>query len=338
MKYAISLLMAWSLAYSTLATADTYKVKKYDDIQWAEVAGKSLKLDIYTPETDQKALPVVVIYHGGGWLINDESVMDAMSQYLAEHGGYVVANMNYRLLPDNGNTTTMNEIVEDVFGGLLWVKAHIADYGGDPNRVAITGDSAGGHLTSMILTAGRKLESDGFAGDSLGFNPTWLPEGKSAEQVAAEDGLKVQAAVVSYGAFDLYAAAKGGFESPQNIFWQFANAEARGIFGEGINPDSAPDYYRAVSPAYNIPQASEYQLPPQFHHVGSVDTTTPPQAVKAYVDKLEAAGQSASLKIYEGNNHAYMDTGCIEALGSCFDTHAVPVLQQDILPFLQQHL
>ncbi|WP_020208199.1 alpha/beta hydrolase [Gilvimarinus chinensis] len=338
MKYAISLLMAWSFTCSGLAAADTYTVKKHNDIHWADADGKALKLDIYTPETDAKARPVVVIYHGGGWLINDESVMDAMSQYLTEHGGYVVANMNYRLLTDNGNTTTMNEIVEDVFGGLLWVKAHIADYGGDPNRVAITGDSAGGHLTSMILTAGRNLESDGFAGDSLGFNPTWLPEGKTAEQVAAEDGLKVQAAVVSYGAFDLHAAAKGGFESSQNMFWQFANAEARGIFGNGITVEVNPDYYKAVSPLYNIPSSGEYQLAPQFHHVGSMDTTTPPKAVNAYVDTLHAAGQPATIKVYEGNNHAYMDTGCIEVLDSCFDTHAVPVLNNDILPFLREHL
>ena len=338
MKNRFYLLTALLLSCSTLVCADTYSVKKQDDIEWAVADDRSLKLDIYTPETAAESRPVVVIYHGGGWLVNNESVMDAMSQYLAEHGGYVVANMNYRLLPDNGNTTTMNEIVEDVFGGLLWVKAHIDQYGGDPNRIAITGDSAGGHLTSMILTAGRNLESDGFAGDSLGFNPTWLPEGKTAERVAAADGLKVQAAVVSYGAFDLYAAAQNGFESSQNMFWQFANAEARGIFGDDINPKDNPEYYRAVSPLYNIPSSEEYPLPPQFHHVGSVDTTTPPEAVRAYVEKLKAAGHSASLKIYEGNNHAYMDTGCIEALGSCFDTHAVPVLKKDILPFLQEHL
>jgi len=309
---------------------------KHDDIVWANAGERALKLDIYQPEDAQQA-PVVVIYHGGGWLVNDESVMDSMSAYLAEHGGYVVANVNYRLLPDNGNTTKMNEIVEDVFGGLLWVKAHIAEYGGDPARIAVTGDSAGGHLASMILTRGRQLETDGFAGDSLGFNPTWLPEGQTAEQVARDDGLAVQAAVISYGAFNLLAAAQGDFETAGNMFWQWSGAEPRGMFGADINVIDSPDYYRAVSPLFNIPPASEYQLPPQFHHVGSLDTTTPPTAVKAYVDELKVAGQPASLKIYQGNNHAYMDTGCIEALGSCFDTHAVPVLQ-DILAFLDKTL
>ena len=316
--------------------ASANEFTKHDDIVWANAGQRALKLDIYQPEKAQQA-PVVVIYHGGGWLVNDESVMDSMSAYLAEHGGYVVANVNYRLLPDNGNTTQMNEIVEDVFGGLLWVKAHIAEYGGDPTRIAVTGDSAGGHLASMILTRGRQLESDGFAGDSLGFKPTWLPEGKTAEQVARDDGLAVQAAVISYGAFDLLSAAKSGFEASGNMFWQWAGAEPRGMFGSDSNVADNPDYYRAVSPLYNIPAFDEYPLPPQLHHVGSIDTTTPPQAVKAYVDALKAAGQPASLTIYEGNNHAYMDSGCIEALGSCFDTHAVPVLQ-DILVFLDENL
>ncbi|MDO3383651.1 alpha/beta hydrolase [Gilvimarinus algae] len=333
---ALALMLALPLA--AFAHPGHYTVTKHDNVPWVVADGKNLTLDIYSPKTDDTKRPVVVIYHGGGWLINNESVMDAMSQYLAEEGGYVVANMNYRLLPDNDNTTTMNEIVEDVFGGLLWVKAHIAEYGGDPSRIAVTGDSAGGHLTSMILTRGRALESDGFGGESLGFTPSWLPEGKTAEQVAAEDGLAVQAAVVSYGAFDMLAAARGGFESPQNMFWQFAQTDARGIFGSDINPQDHPLYYQAVSPVYHIPQNSEYPLPPQLHHVGSEDTTTPPEAVAAYVDKLKAAGQPATLKIYEGKNHAYMDTGCLEVFGSCFDTHAVPVLEKDILPFLEANL
>ena len=335
-KYALCLLLWFAVSPWALAGEVSKGVTKHDDIPWAQAGGRTLSLDIYQPEAASKA-PVVVIYHGGGWLINNESVMDAMSAYLAEHGGYVVANVNYRLLPDNNNTTRMNEIVEDVFGGLLWVKAHIAEYGGDPTRIAVTGDSAGGHLASMVLTRGRALESDGFAGDSLGFNPTWLPAGKTAEQVADDDGLAVQAAVISYGAFDLLAAAQGGFETKDNMFWQFAGAEPRGIFGAAVTVQNHPDYYRAVSPIFNIPQASEYQLPPQFHHVGSIDTTTPPEAVKAYVAKLKAAGQAASVTVYEGNNHAYMDTGCIEALGSCFDTHAVPVLK-DILVFLDKNL
>lgn len=262
--------------------------------------------------------------------------MNDLASKIARDGDMVVANMNYRLLVDQNNTVSMNQIIEDVFGGLLWVKDHIAEYQGNPKRVAITGDSAGGHLTTMILMRGRQLESDGFAGSSLGFKPSYLPAGKTAEQVAKEDGLKVQAGVVSYGAFDLYKAAQGDFETPKNMFWKFANAEARGMFGNKITTKNNADYYKAVSPIYWVPTSSEYPFPPQFVHVGSLDKTTPPEAAQAYVDLLKAGKQPVEYKVYPGKNHAYLDNGCNWA-NSCFDKDAVEPVN-DIIAFLRKTL
>lgn len=316
--------------------ANAAEVKVHKAIQFAAPDNVPLTLDIYVPQTGKKSYPVLVIYHGGGWLVNNNSIMNDLSSKIARDGEFVVANMNYRLLVDQNNTVKMNQIIEDVFGGLLWVKENIAQYQGDPTRVAITGDSAGGHLTTMILTRGRQLESDGFAGPSLGFKPSYLPAGKTAEQVAKEDGLKVQAAVVSYGAFDLYKAAQGGFESPDNMFWKFGKAEARGLFGNSINVNDNADYYKAVSPIYFIPKASEYPLPPQFVHVGSRDKTTPPEAAQHYVDLLKAGQQPVEYKVYAGKDHAYLDNGCNWA-GSCFDKDAVEPVN-DIINFLNKTL
>lgn len=322
-------------AFASFSQAHEFTVHK--NIVWASPNNISLTADIYVPSTGKSKYPVLVIYHGGGWLINNNSIMNSMSEYIASHSEFIVANMNYRLLPDNKNTTTINEIVEDAFGGLLWVKDNIAQYGGDTTRVAITGDSAGGHLASMILMSGRNLESDGFSGKTLGFKPTYLPKGRTAEQVAKADGLKVQAAVISYGAFDLYGSAQNGFEKPTNFFWSIAKADARGIFGNAINVNDNANYYKAVSPIYNIPQVSSYKLPQQFVHVGTKDTTTPPDSVKKYVEQLQKAGQPVELKIYEGKNHAFLDSGCNEFLKSCFDKDA-PVALDDIIQFLQKTL
>ncbi|PUA27719.1 MAG: lipase [Cellvibrio sp. 79] len=319
---------------SALVNAADIKIHKA--IQFAAPDNFPLTLDIYVPQTGKKSYPVLVIYHGGGWLVNNNSIMNDMASTIARDGEFVVANMNYRLLGDQNNSVTMNKIVEDVFGGLLWVKDHIAEYQGDPARVAITGDSAGGHLTTMILTRGRQLESDGFAGPSFGFKPSYLPAGKTAEQVAQDDGLKVQAAVVSYGAFDLYTIAQGNFETPKNMFWKFANAEARGIFGNNINVKDNPDYYKAVSPIYFIPAAREYKLPPQFVHVGSLDKSTPPSSAQRYVDLLKAGKQPVEYKVYPGKNHAFLDNGCNWA-GSCFEKDARwPI--EDIIAFLHKYL
>jgi acetyl esterase len=320
-----------------VSSAQAHEFKVHKNIVWASPKNLSLTADIYVPTTGKATYPVLIIYHGGGWLINNNSIMNSMSEYVASHGEFIVANMNYRLLGDNKNSTTMNEIVEDALGGVLWVKDNIAHYGGDPKRIAVTGDSAGGHLASMILLSGRNLQSDGFAGNTLGFKPSYLPKGKTAEQVAKNDGLKVQAAVISYGAFDLYNAALNNFEKPSNVFWSLAKADARGIFGNTINVNDNANYYKAVSPIFNIPLVSAYKLPPQFIHVGSKDNTTPPTAVKNYVEQLEKAGQAVEFKLYEGKSHAFLDSGCSEYFKSCFEKVA-PGTLDDILLFLEKTL
>lgn len=336
-KSLTKLLFMLASLFAFAASVQAHEFKVHKNIIWASPKNFPLTADIYVPKTGKAKYPVLVIYHGGGWLINNNSIMNSMSEYIASHGEFIVANMNYRLLPDNKNTTNMNEIVEDALGGVLWVKDNIAAYGGDPKQVAVTGDSAGGHLASMVLLSGQNLESDGFAGNTLGFNPSYLPKGKTAEQVAKADGLRVQAAVISYGAFDLYGAAQNNFEKPSNIFWALAKSEARGIFGSAINVTDNANYYKTVSPIFNIPLASVNKLPPQFIHVGSKDNTTPPTAVKNYVAQLEKAGQAVEFKLYEGKNHAFLDTGCNEFLKSCFEKDAPDALN-DILHFLEKTL
>ena len=334
---ATSLLANLLLAIPALAA----EVKVHADIVWTEVAGQPLKLDIYQPQpagaAAQKAPhPVLIVFHGGGWLINNRSIMQQMSQYIASHSNIMVVNVDYRLLSANHNSTTLNQLVEDALGAVLWVKQHIAAYQGDPTRLAVTGDSAGGHLAAMVLLAGDKLETDGFAGDSLGFKPSYLPPGQSAESLAKSGALQVQAAVLSYAVFDVKSRAPA-FETDANIFWQLGKAKARGLFGAGINVQNQPAWYDAVSPIALVPPASQRRLPPQWVHVGSTDQTTPVASAEQYVAKLRQAGQPVELTVYPGLNHAYLDNGCNAYLGMCFDKDAIQPLQ-DMLAFLRKVL
>ena len=198
MKYLLAILCS-IIALSALATpleiertlehelsryhSDSLPYDLARDVEWAAPEGFELTMDIYTPKTGRNSYPVIVMFHGGGWLINSKSIMNEAAAYLATHGEYVVCNVNYRLLVDLGNTVRMNEIVEDAFGAVLWVKAHIDQYKGDPARVIVTGDSAGGHLASIITLQGRQLSSKRFMGAPHGFQPSWLPAGKTAEEV-----------------------------------------------------------------------------------------------------------------------------------------------------------
>jgi len=327
------------LLLSISAVAEPFT--KVSDIVWASPKGASgtpfdLTMDIYTPTTGKKSYPVIVIFHGGGWLINNKSIMNEPAAYLASKGEYVVCNVNYRLLVDQGNTVKMNEIVEDVFGAVLWIKDNIAKYKGNPGQVIVTGDSAGGHLATMVVVQGHNLESDGFAGPTMGFKPTYLPRGKTAEQVAKANGLAVQAAMISYGAFDILGAALGGFEQSSNMFWTMGKAKPRGLFGEGITPQDNPAPYKQVSPLYQIPKASERKLPPMFFSVGSKDNLTTPASIEAFIAKLKEAGHPApEYWVYEGRPHAFLDSGSNQFLGTSFAKDAPEALDR-MLAFLNK--
>ncbi len=303
---------------------DKYTVAK--DVLWASPGGFDLTMDIYTPKSGKATYPVIVMFHGGGWLINDKSIMDQASTYLATNGEYVVCNVNYRLLSDIDNTVTLNQIVEDVFGAVLWVQDHIADYQGDNTKIAVTGDSAGGHLSAMIVNMGDHVGSKAFSEDAITFNPSYLPAGKTAEQVAQQNGLDVQAAILSYGAYDVYQAALNGFEGITNPFWLMSGSIARGVFGDDYNATDNPEMYKGLSPTYHIPLASERKLPPQLLTVGSEDPLVTPASVKAYVGKLQSAGQVAQYWEHEGRSHAFLDSGSNAMLGISFEADAPPAL------------
>jgi len=305
----------------------------HSDILWASPKGYELTMDIYSPNSAQQAYPVLMIYHGGGWLINDKSIMDQMAQYIASNSNYVVCNVDYRLLTANNNTTTMNEIIEDAMGAVLWVKQHIAAYKGDPEKIAVTGDSAGGQLAAMILNAGQTLSAHGFGESPIGFTPTYIPENKTIDQLIASNALEVQAAILSYPAVDIYASALGGFEKEANFFWQMGGAKARSLFGGDVTVNSNPEFYKLSSPIYTVPKAIERELPPQFVHVGTADKTTPPSSIKTYVDSLKQNGQAVTFWEYQGRNHAYLDSGSNEFLGNTFENDAITPIKK-IIAFL----
>lgn len=321
MKIRIYILL-FSFGFGVLQAQHSFSV--VEDILWSSPKGFDLTMDIYTPETGKENYPVIVMYHGGGWLINNNSIMDQSAQYLAEYGEYVVCNVNYRLLGDLDNSTTLNEIIEDAYGALLWVKSHVAQYQGNPKKITVTGDSAGGHLAIAVATMGKNLSGSRFSKKPYGFQPTWMPEGKSPEELAQENALAVQCAIISYGAFDLLSAAQGGFEKPENFFWTMGGAAPRGILGKEYNAAENEDMYKAISPLYNI---SSSPMPPMLFTVGSEDQTTPPESILRYLEAYESAGHTNyEYWVHKGRPHAFLDSGSNEYLGIEFNQDAVPAL------------
>ncbi|PUA29916.1 MAG: hypothetical protein B0W54_05070 [Cellvibrio sp. 79] len=327
-----SVITLFFVSFCSTVLAD-HEIKHFRDIVWASPKNFDLTLDIAIPATKTKQKPVLVIFHGGGWLLNNKSIMTDLANTIATRTDIITVNVNYRLLSDINNTTTVNEIVEDALGAMVWVKNNIKRYGGDPDKIAVTGDSAGGHLAAMITVAGRNLGSDGFDEQPLRFKPTYLPKDMTAEEISQKDGLKIRAAILSYAGYSLVEVAQGNFETAQNPFWKWANATPRRMFGEKINLADNPEYYQAVSPNQYLVNNKEYALPPQFVLVGELDQLTTPARATAYVEQLKKLQQPVQFKIYSGKGHGFLDSGCNDYNKGCFKDLSEPAVT-DMVKFL----
>ncbi len=100
-----------------------------------------------------RALPVYVYFHGGGWTSGDKA---SLTKYCASQaaGGMVAVNVNYRKAP----RFQMAHVLADANAALAWVRQNIAGYGGDPSRIVLGGDSAGGQIAALLTAASFRPE------------------------------------------------------------------------------------------------------------------------------------------------------------------------------------
>jgi acetyl esterase/lipase len=151
MKHLFHLLVAVSL----FTEARAQDVKR--NIPYANPAHERQVLDVYSPG-QAKNLPVVFWIHGGGWQGGDKTSVQIKPQFFMDKG-FVFVSTNYRLLP----SVDMATIVRDVALAIHWVHDHIAEYGGDPNRLFIMGHSAGAQLAALVCTDDRYLQAEGLS-------------------------------------------------------------------------------------------------------------------------------------------------------------------------------
>ena len=104
-----------------------------------------LRVRVYTPEVDGP-LPVIVYFHGGGWVLYDLDTFNPICRDLANAAGAIVVAVAYRLAPEN----PFPAAVDDAYATVCWVAAHAGEIGGDGTRIAVAGDSAGGNLSAVM--------------------------------------------------------------------------------------------------------------------------------------------------------------------------------------------
>lgn len=152
MKSAICFLLFGTIANAQQLTAN---------VPYIESPHERHVLDIYTPE-NAKNLPVVFWIHGGGWQTGDKTDIQIKPKVLTQRG-FVFVSTNYRLLPE----VDMETLIRDVAKSLGWVHKHIAEYGGDPQRIFVMGHSAGAQLAALLCIDDRYLKAEGVPFDVL---------------------------------------------------------------------------------------------------------------------------------------------------------------------------
>lgn len=116
----------------------------------------NLDVRIYTPRTDDKApLPVVVYWHGGGFVIANLDTYDATPRALAEEADAIVVSAHYRQAPERKFPAAH----DDAFAAYQWVVKNAAAFGGDPKRIAVAGESAGANLAANVAIQARDKAS-----------------------------------------------------------------------------------------------------------------------------------------------------------------------------------
>lgn len=232
-------------------------VRRIKDIAYGDDAAN--RLDIIVPRRlPSIPMPILIHVHGGGWVTGRKNQQAKPLLYYLAPRGWLCVDIDYRLGPAHRGPAW----IVDVLKAIAWVRAHGAEHGGDPARIAITGGSAGGHLTALAALAHD--------------DPAFKPGFESAD-------CSVAAAVPMYGRYDFLDRQKRLSRNHEAVIDTFV--------GEKVMPGKPADcldLWHAVSPLDRLrPDA-----PPMFIAHGNGDTLLPHQEAAEFAAALKAVSSA----------------------------------------------
>lgn len=254
-----------SLIDRTLPVPDG--VQEFKNIEYKNINGKSLQLDLYKPAQMTETAPLLVFIHGGGWKSGQRADYLVYLTHFAKLG-YVTATLSYRLIGD----APYPACAEDITDAVGWLFDHAADYNYDPDRIALIGGSAGSHLAMLA----------GYGWKKPAANPDNLKLDSTAIQKVNH---KIKAVVEIYG--------------PVNLTTEYARNHPT-VTGLMSRPYSEiPELYRQASPITYVDKNS----PPTLILQGTADELIPMSQAEALRDKLDSLGVPCVYKPLQGWPH-----------------------------------
>jgi acetyl esterase len=224
--------------------------------------GGDIPVRAYRPDGD--VLPIVVYAHGGGFVFCDLDTHDGLCRAIANHVPAIVISVGYRLAPEN----RWPDAAEDVYAATQWAARNADAVGGDPRRVAVCGDSAGGNLSAVTALMARDRGGPSIAAQLLIY--------------------PVIAADFSNESYRLYG--KGFYNPKPAMQW----------YWDQYVPVRAHREHPYASPL----RANLAGLPPAVIVIAGHDPLR--DEGNAYADALEAAGVLTSRYFFEGGIHGFM--------------------------------
>lgn len=242
--------------------------------------GGEQRLRIFIPENQGTTpLPVVVYYYGGGFVAGSLDVAEESNRALANDTGAIVVAASYRLAPEH----KFPAATDDTFAALRWTAEHISEYGGDPARIAVMGDSAGGNLAAV-----------------------------AAQRARDEGGPELAAQALIYPAID--ATADTGSKRYFAEGYVISTADMDYFWGQYLNSPEEAEDPRATPSRGNLAG-----LPPAL--VLSVEYEVLRDEAEDYADQLSAAGVAVEKVRLPGLIHGvYNMSGAIPRWTEIHDT------------------
>jgi acetyl esterase len=256
-----------ALLEELFAVEDPEPVGEVTDIEIQGPDGP-IPLRLYAPAGDDDGpLPVLVFFHGGGWVRGSVEAYDGLCRRLTNDAECLVVSVEYRRAPEHPFPAGF----EDCYAATEWAQSHAADLGGDPDRVAVGGDSAGGNLAAAVALAARDRDGPELAHQLLVYPAVSHPELRW---------------------FDSYDEnGTGYFLEIDSIEWyheQYTDPADRG------NQYAFPIRARDLS-----------GLPPATVLTAGFDPLV--DEGNAYADRLETAGVETTRLHYESQIHAFLN-------------------------------